>query len=282
MMMSYKIFLFLTFVLFSSFDNGQTNPVKVSNDWKKMGLKGRVKSVTEEQCSVVKRSRATTSCKIKQKTVFNSDGYKVEEQIWEFSQLRKRRVYAYSNENVLSRIECLGRDNSVITTYLFEYDQSGNITEEKIFSGNNLADSRYTYLYDEKGQKIQMDGYNMKTGGNHFIKEVFKYDNFGNPIKETSEHASGNSITDFSYKYDNEKKIVEKMEKTTYEKLGKYSTTIRYKYDSKNNVVEEYKIHNGRSSTTVIRVDKTGNWVKRTTTESKDTFLTTERILEYF
>src|SRR5687767_6398939 len=95
-----KTFLLLTFVFFSSFDNGQTNHIKFPNDWDQMGLKGRVKSVIEEQCRIVKRSEENRNCKVKQKTVFNSDGYKVEEQTWEFSQLIERKIYVYSDNNV--------------------------------------------------------------------------------------------------------------------------------------------------------------------------------------
>jgi hypothetical protein len=273
--------LLLIAILFSSLDGHNVNDRGSNNDWGKMDLKGRVKSVTEEQCRIIIKSGENRTCKVKRKIIFNSNGHIVEDQTWEFSRLIERRILTYS-KTALDKIESFDQKDSLIRTYLFVYDQSGNRIEEKIFSTGNVPSSRYTYLYDENRRKIQMDGYNMNTGGNHFIKETFTYDNFGNLIKETSEHASENSSKEFSYKYDKERKIVETTVRAIYEKLGKYSTTTRYKYDSEDNVVEESQTDNGRKSTTIITVDKTGNWVKRKTNESKNTFLTTERTLEYF
>lgn len=266
-------------MLFSSFDDRHIDD-ESNNDWDKMGLNGRVKSVTEEQCRIRVKSGENRICNVKLKTTFDSDGHIIEEQTWEFSQLIEKKTFTY-NKTVLEKIESFDQKNSLVATYLFVYDQRGYKVEETIFSESSVPDSRYTYLYDANGRKTQMDGYNLKTG-KHFIKEIFKYDNFGNRVKETSEHASGNSSTELSYKYSKEKRIIEKAVKTTYEKLGTYSTTIRYKYDSQNNLVEEHEIHNGRKRTTVIGIDIKGNWVKRTKTESKDTFLIVERTLEYF
>ncbi|HEY9046085.1 MAG TPA: hypothetical protein VIN08_09320 [Ohtaekwangia sp.] len=275
-----KAFSIAALVFFSSFNNEHINHVNPVNDWSKMQLKGRVKSISKEQCRVMKKS-GEKNCKIKELIVFNSGGYIVEEQTWEFAQLVDRQKYVYNN-NILTRIERLDANNAITTTYMLYYDQDGNRIEEKIFDKDNQLESRYTHQYDKNGREIQMDRYNMHMGGNHDMKETFAYDNFGNLINHTQEHESGDTHIKISYKYDQYKKITEKTTNTVYENSGKYLTTIRYTFDSQGNVVQEDQIQNKRKSKTTITMDTTGNWLKRTTTESRDTYLTTERVIEYF
>ena len=275
-----KVLIFFSVALFSSFHDVPSKPLQSTTDWAKLDLKSRVKSVTEEQCRLTTGPKEIKNCKIKLSTVFNSEGYKVEEQMWEYNQLIDRNIFMYDEKNVLLKMESVSGKTKI--TYLFEYDERGNRIEEKISTGDSQPDSRYTYQYDKEGRKIQMEGYNMKTGGNRFIRETFTYDNFGNVIKATSENPSSNWLTESSYIYDQRKRLVQKTSHTNYEKLGKYLTTIRYTYDSNDNVVREDEVHNGRKSKTTITLDKAGNWVKRIETESRSTFLTKERLIEYF
>lgn len=248
------------------------------NDWEKMNLEGKVKSLIVDECLTTRlQNDINKICKIQRKYFFNTEGYIVKQQTFQFSQLVEQLNYTYE-DNRLKSISSVNRDSSLRAIHTFLYDSEGNRIEENIINSDKSPNARYTYNYDEKNRKIEMVGYNMKTDSNQFIKETFQYDGYGNLIEETSE----NRTIKNTYKVNKDGIIEEKQVTITNNDKIQSKSTVYFTYDVKGYCIQELVLQENRKTETNYLYDEIGNWTSKRTIESKDRIISTEREIEYY
>ena len=98
-------------------------------------------------------------------------------------------------------------DNKWNTKYTFVYDEKGNLIEEKYYHPVRGFDGGTSYKYDEKGnmvERILLDSNNRQDG-----QVTYKYNENGDIIQENM-HSTG-SIRTWSYEYDSMGNWIKKM-----------------------------------------------------------------------
>ena len=108
--------------------------------------------------------------------------------------------------------------NSTSVTYLYEYDENGNITEIR----NHANTLLYRYAYDMKGQLIRED--NLPLNRTY----VYAYDSGGNILSQTwynctfttSTENLSNSVLNRVYTYDGDRMTSFKGQTVTYDSIG--------------------------------------------------------------
>ncbi len=258
------------------------------NDWDKMKLNGKVKSITQV---LYKTSMQDGKVKKDYKAEwieyqFNEKGFKVEEKRFEAhnGRLDERTTYTYDVGGTLIEMRRYGQDSTLQTLYTFIYDEKGNQIEENIYEEGNTLSTKYVSTFNEKGQTIELLGYNMDMDGKVFIRYTYKYDEKGNEIEEICEHDNGDSKDTHTYKYDKEGRIIEKCTYTWYEKMDESSYKETYTYDIHGNLIEETwgPIKGKAADVDIYTLDAQFNWILKTVIELKETLCITEREIEYF
>lgn len=248
-----------------------------SNDWVKMKLKGKVKELIIDECLLtISKNDSNKICKVRQKFIFNSDGFILEKEIEQFSQLIEILKYEY-DKNVLKKIYRYRNNDLLTSVSTFDYDNQGNRTKEQIVDVDKKPNSKYVYKYDHNGKKIGMIGYNMKKKGEQFITETFEYDKSGNLIKKTS----GKRKEKYSYKLNDDKLILEKTITSIHANTSS-TYKIEYTYDSNNKCIKEISTRGNLDIETNYQIDKIGNWINKKTKESKKRIISIERELKYY
>jgi hypothetical protein len=130
-----------------------------------------------------------------------------------------------------------------MSSFLFKYDEKGNLIERNEYNSDNSLKIKTTYKYDEKGNRIGLNQYN--SAGSLNSKETYKYDEKGNRI-ELNWYISDGSL--YTCKYDEKGNWIEG---NFYNSNGSlYRRGIaEYKYDNKGNWIElnSYKEKSGKA-----------------------------------
>lgn len=139
---------------------------------------------------------------------YNETGYRTQIIDWKKDTIYSRSTYAYDFEN--AQVEEVVYEtkpsmnfksvhtyfNGLIKTsihytfkggidarYEFEYDENGNIAQEKVFEGNGELISYATYTYDKNGNRITESFFDAKGVPESSRKYTYEYDKKGNWIK---------------------------------------------------------------------------------------------------
>ena len=146
--------------------------------------------------------------------------------------------------------------------YLYLFDDKGNVKTNKSMSAFYGKCTR-EYGYNKAGNKISMtylDGLGKKSKLEY--KLIYKYDSFGNVVEKTKYNAKGKAEGRDFYKYDAANNVVEELIYDSNDQLDSH-LHFTYKYDLESRVVE--KIRERRVSfdktTHTYQYDSAGNLV---------------------
>lgn len=219
-----------------------------------------------------------------------------------------KKEYTYNNRgNEIERKVYNSNDSLIYRKYISKYDDNGNLVEQNGYTPNGLYDEKgikinedgynpflsiykYTYKYDENGNQIEFISYRY---GKLESKETKKYDNKGNQIENCNYESCGLgwclSIKSTN-KYNDSGLLIEKS--TYIPELNVDSKTIINYFDKGSRIEFNTYNSNGRliySGVNKFTFDKKGNWIKKATTfsnkkqiELKPSIIITERKIEYF
>jgi hypothetical protein len=281
----------------------------IKNDLKELGLKGKVRSFTEETFKaadkfgeIVKGNKEGISRSV----TFYANGMIAEDMYispdGKISSI-KRNMY----DNKGNKIENVyNSDGKINNTKKIIYDDNGNITEESIYNSSGILESKYSYKYGAKGDMTEQNIYNSE--GNKSGTELYSYDDNGNKTEENIYNSTGD-LTD-SHKFVSDKDEngnlvikdifkTEDGEYTEWQKFdaagnkieegsgrteGKNNTVTTFKYDGNGNAVEEYCNDPEQYIKYQYEYDSRGNWIKKIVFEKKVGIpqLLTERKIIYF
>lgn len=128
-----------------------------------------------------------------------------------------------------------------------EYDEKKNVTKVESYKLDKLLNtSKYTYVYDKEGNKLEVKGslYDLEGNLSDEIKDVNKYDSKGNLLQEMRFNLKGDLEHKYTYKYD---KNDNEIEFCNYNSAGKLTYTRSKIIDDKGNIIEEERISNSDS-----------------------------------
>ena len=245
------------------------------NDWDKMNLKGKVKSVIEIEYKI----EEDTEDESRLKYIFNSKGYKTSE-VAEDRQgnLIYRKAFAYDKAGRLtSETETDNLINSVIVR-TYKYNSSGKIDKITATAGKETFQT-LVHSYDNDGNisNIKLQKKKGMTDENF----AYKCDANGNIIEEIQ--TEGSDYKKLVYLYDEQQRLTAKEEYNKNDRL-RYKTS--YELDSFGNIITETAGYVGGSATPTIftyvyEYDEQNNWTSVRELSEGRTFNVITRRIEY-
>ena len=278
-----KILLFiLLFLLATSLGFGQKQ-----NDWTKLELKGRVKSLKTTATYRSEKEGMLTKWQSAQSTfiLFDKNGYSLEKLDYkEDGSLFYKTVYTLNADSQLTQSLVTWPDGKPGGKTTFCYDNKGNMIEEINYKPDGSIANTSNYKYDANGNKTENSiKSNLENQGSG--TSYYEYDNKGNLIKTSHPLRHGGTAWYYSIKKYNEKgKIIE--EGGVFSDDGPSDMKTFWKYDDKGNVAEI--IITGipaleHHSFYIYEYDKQGNWIKKTSSlENMIPRTIEDRVIEYY
>jgi YD repeat-containing protein len=272
--------LSLSHAALASLDSSELAALK--NDWKKMELKGKVKSITEDHCLLRKGSdQPDKPCKDHIVYQFNEFGFLVSKltSVSDLSGQIEKYIYDSTGQHAI-QVEMPCSKKEFCRSTVCKYDERGNRVEE-LSKQDGKDHWKYIYQFDEKDRMIGFEGFALAEGGHRAVTVTQTYDDRGNALKQILIHKEDTSITAHRYEYDKLNRVIEKVTRY-HSKTFKYNKTTEYKYNSSGQVVEEFEKESPPLKIT-ITYDKHGNWVKKLSKyQNSPSTAVDERIIEYF
>jgi hypothetical protein len=235
-------------------------------DWQKMGLKGKVQIIEEENSA----------------TLFDENGFITLTEIGGRYALASTVNYIYDSEFRLLSREQTDDSATVLNADYYTYDESGLLTKHKEYSLSNTYVHDFTYTadkhistkktydyygkltqaiefyYDETGAVAEEHYYNSNMEFTHY--KAFSYDEQYNLEECLTADPKQNQIRKFEYKYNSRYQPIEEI--ITQEKQITYKINTRY--DEHGNIVEKISYQPDSNRTTKqtheYEYDEQGNW----------------------
>lgn len=214
--------------------------------------------IYNNQRNIIDKKEYDSDGNLKLQTTYDYDekGNKIEENTFGRFETKKT-TYKYDDKG--REVESLitfsfqGIDGSVELRITKEYDQKGNVIEEKNYNNRNQLSNRNIFTYDERGNRI---------------KEIF--------IDLNTNESEEKNI----YTYDKNNKKIE-IQKYISKNLSE-KTTI--KYDEKGNILEEHIIDFNRNTLfkIVYKNNKIGNPIEKIYYNNEIPYLIEEIEIEYY
>ncbi|PQJ11519.1 hypothetical protein CJD36_006870 [Flavipsychrobacter stenotrophus] len=240
---------------------------KADNDWGKMDLHGKVKTLVEKDYMLDttgsnkgKHLRWTKTFK------FNLNGLLIEnEQLDEKNKSMFRYTYTYGAANRIR--EERGYADNVMATTRYTYDTINHTTLKNFFpfDGSSIL-IQAKYQYNKGGQLLStimsIPASAPDTGLKIMSNEVFVYDKKGNKVKSIYTHSDSFRETTI-YAYDEHGNCISEVADTA---LPHRAIRTTRKFDEKDNLIEErsYEADGSIHSQKKIEYrsfDKAGNWL---------------------
>ena len=207
-------------------------------DWKDKELKGKVKSMTETTYNYGYSGKDNEVNK--KKTIFNENGYIVEELYYD-----KNRKEPYSYKKRYNDKGLLVESHE--HTYTYEYDKNGNLVQTKR-TKNETYKTLEKIIYNKEGKIIRTQTYTQ----NQYDKTKIKITDDSNYFKDKNGDLY-QSLSDYSYIYDKKGRLQETRDNTSS------SGTIKYSYETEDGLY--VKIAELVTQKFVTYYDKAGNEV---------------------
>jgi len=201
--------------------------------------------IYNDQGNIIDKKEYDSEGNLKLQTTYNYDekGNKLEENTFGGFETKKT-TYKYDDKGreveSLITLSFQGFDGSVELRITKEYDQKGNVVEEKNYNNRNELSNRSIFTYDERGNKVKEIFINLDTNKSE-EKNIYIYDKNNKKI-EIQKYISDNLSEKSTIKYDERGNI---LEKDIIDFITNTSFKIVYKNDKTGNPIEKVYYNNG-------------------------------------
>lgn len=255
----------ISFLIISSMFVFAAFAQKQNNDWMRMKLKGKVRSVKEVSYSAIDKPGETQKQKGKR-----TDSL----------------AYIFTNNGNLTELQTYNPDGSLKEKINYKYDTKGNKIEENVFNPDGSLKEKYTYKYEfyDNGNISNMKTY--KQDGSLVFTFSYLYNDDGNMEEnETTTYINSMTIRQkirYSYNFRGNLAFAH-----TFNPDG--SGILRsevYTYDEDGNINEQYGINKAgerqKTYTYTYKLDKNLNWTEKRTMENNVLTSIIKRIIVYY
>ncbi len=227
---------------------------KISNDLVKANLFGDVKSVR-----IIKNSVSRANIKSEESNILN----------------------LYNEQGWLIGQKVFNTDGSILASKSVILDEKGNILEKMNSNAKGEVRDRYTYKYDDRGNKIKdIHFYKGKKRGESFLKydendnlleskslykdrwlkTIYKYDESNNLLEEIKDLGDGKTPDKILYNYDKKNNLIKLTNLYGDVKKG---VNYTYSYDSKGNQIEKIEYYKSDLRIKItFKYDELGNKIE--------------------
>lgn len=261
----------------------------VENDLKDLGLRGKVKSVSEKRFHALQKENGE---------VVKTNFFRGESE-WDYCE-------SFDKKGNYLNIVFLDRDGDTVASNQYEYDEKGKLSFKRYYDEGKKLKMSSQYEYDMLGREkvlyeLDEEGYlvcasNTEYNDENLIETCTSINNKGAFVRQTvvQKNKSG-YCTD--YKYFNEERVLSNWRKETHDEEGKLLEMkvlnpdeslmfkVKYEYNLQGDLVnttpfaeeEEYM-----SESFVYDYDKKSNWVRKIQYLGDSLVSVTEREIEYY
>lgn len=235
-------------------------------DLEEQNLNGKVKRVIEDSYYVeYKFGEPQKGVRNSQKYfLFNEKGQLIQERHINYLEgvVYSETINTYNDKGLELERSTFNSKGELNFRYSYQYDEKGNKTNEISYDSDNKIDNNK--IFDEKGNKIEETYYDSK--GKLESRTANKYDEKGNMIeKEYFELDKLMEREKYVYKYDSKGNKIE-VEGSLYDSEGELKDRMKNinKYDRKGNVIEEirYDLSGDLNNKFTYKYDKNDNEIE--------------------
>lgn len=261
----------------------------VDNDWKEMGLYGKVKSVTEQQFKAVKTDGGILSGEgfrdvdYDKKIEFNNDGfYSKIIQYTVFGELLDYTEFKYGSNDHLEERKTFNDLDSLVVFSKFEYDQKHRLVVTTNMDGEGYFSSREEIEYNDENLIETQKLYNKD---NLLIRTKQQYlDRRGLP-KETKIFNDKNEVVNHRKETFGDNRLLEQF--TVLSSSGEEVMLVKLSYDPAGNVLSQEALDIAAMEpylpvTYQYEFDEKGNWIRRIQFLGDEPLYVVQREIEYF
>lgn len=161
--------------------------------------------------------------------------------------LISKTIYKYDDKGNTIEENYYDSNAKLERKIIAEYDEKSNMTKMDSYELDKLLETtKYTYIYDNDGNKLEINGslYDLEGNLSDEIRDVNEYDSRGNLLQEMRFNLKGDLEYKYTYKYD---KNDNEIEFFNYNPVGNLTFTRSKIIDDKGNIIEEERISNSDS-----------------------------------
>lgn len=261
----------------------------VDNDWKEMGLYGKVKSVSEQQFKAFETGGKILSGEgfrdtdYDKKIEFNKDGwYSKISQFTIFGELLDYTVFKYDKENLMVERKTFNDMDSLVVIMKVEYDEKGRPVNTLHQDGEGYLTSREVIEYNDENLIETQSVYNKD---NVLIRKKQQYlDRRGLP-KETKIFNEKNEVVNHRKETFGDNRLLDQF--TVLSSNGEEVMLVKLSYDPAGNVVSQEALDMAAMEpylpvTYQYEFDEKGNWIRRIQFLGDEPLYVVQREIEYF
>ncbi|MDR0559793.1 MAG: hypothetical protein LBG92_06455 [Prevotellaceae bacterium] len=247
--------------------------------YSEMGLKDRVKSIKETQYKLNDVNPGLNEIILKEYS-FNKNGQKTVETSNEVGKdLKTRHEISYDKSGRIASETEQNTDVNSNFTVRYKYE-AGKLSKKELIANRKVI-STYIYKYNEKGNVASME-IKKKLGLLDIYNEQFEYqyDDSCRLVEET--HQDGKDYSKTEYRYDEKNRIVRTVE---YNQRGGITYETDYEYDDFDNPSSEITKYRDRvikNISYLYEYDSRGNWINKRSLADDKTYSLQIRIITYY
>lgn len=253
-----KIIFFKIHWVLLAFTMGNCSSHKM-NDLIRFDLKGHIRTIKEITFEAIDSSgtiapgkRSRPSWKKDSYKVFNIDGNLIQEiQYKTDGEVRNKIFYKHISSENKTEEYTFKPDNILLYKRITLYSGEGRLIEKFLYGADDSLLSKWIYTYNNKGFKTEENQF-FPQKEKPTIRTIYKYDKKGNKINEEMYNSEGGLIAKWLSKY-NRKGLAE--EESYYYSDGSLNSKENYSYefDEKGNWIRQIIHENDQPRYIVIR-----------------------------
>jgi hypothetical protein len=250
-----------------------------NNDCKEMGLKGKVKSISETQYKLNAINPGVNEVLLT-KFSFNRNCRKTEEVITDVEgEIKDKHIIVYDKSGNISSENTETPTVKGYFTTKYRYDANRRLSKKEISSGGKIL-TTYIYSYDENGNVGKTEI--RKKPGYDIHDEDFEYKYDGKNRLTEEIHHDGAKYNRIVYQYNDKDLIIRRVE---YNERGGITYETDYTYDELDNLSTEISAYRGNTTfnySYLYEYDEQGNWINKRSLLDDKTYMLQIRIITYY